>query len=72
MEVKIDPFIHDMNKLRQNISPSGNSFVDVPPARENNSHKMLIIFYRTASNGVDQPQAIVAQFSNHLRKDGAS
>ena len=25
-----------------------------------------------SANGVDQPQAIVAQLGNHLRKDGAS
>jgi hypothetical protein len=49
MEVKIPPFIHDMKNLRQNISPSGNSFVDVPPAREDESHKIPTIFYRTAS-----------------------
>jgi hypothetical protein len=49
MEVKIAPFIHDMKDLRQNISLSVNSFVDVPPGREKESHKMLIIFYRTAS-----------------------
>jgi hypothetical protein len=50
MEVKIAPFIHDIKNLRHNISRSGNPFVDVPPARENESHKMLIIFYRTASH----------------------
>jgi hypothetical protein len=49
IEVKIAPFIHDMKDLRQNISLSVNSFVDVPPAREKESHKILIIFYRTAS-----------------------
>jgi hypothetical protein len=49
MEIEIALFIHDMKNLRQSISRSDNSFVDVPPARENESHKMLAIFYRTAS-----------------------
>jgi hypothetical protein len=50
MEVKIAPFIHAMENLRQNISPFGNPFVDAPPVRENESHKMPTIFYRTASD----------------------
>src|SRR3954454_25093195 len=49
MEVKIAPFIHDMKNLCQDISLFGNSFVNVLAIRENKSHKMLIIFYRTAS-----------------------
>src|SRR5688500_18921909 len=49
MEVEIAPFIHNVGNLYQSISRSDNSFVDVPPARENKSHKMLTIFYRTAS-----------------------
>jgi hypothetical protein len=51
MEVEIALFIHDMKNLRQSISRSESSFVDVPPARENASNKMLAIFYRTASDG---------------------
>ena len=47
--LKIAQIIHDMKNLRQNISQSGNSFVDVPPTREKESRKMLILFYRTAS-----------------------
>jgi hypothetical protein len=54
VEVKIAPFIHDMKNLRQNTSRSGNPFVDAPPARENESHKMLTIFYRTASETIRQ------------------
>jgi len=47
--LKIAPIIHDMKNLRQNIPLSVNSFIDVPPKHENESHKMLIIFYRAAS-----------------------
>jgi hypothetical protein len=50
MEIEIALFIHDMKNLRQSISRSDNSFVDVPLARENESHKMFPIFYRTASD----------------------
>ena len=60
MEVKIAPFIHGMENLRQNISLSGNPFVDVPPVRENESHKMLTIFYRTASDSTVNSTATVA------------
>ncbi len=49
MEVEIALFIHNMKNFRQSSSQSDNSFVDVPPARENESHKMLAIFYRTTS-----------------------
>jgi hypothetical protein len=49
MEVEIALFILDLKNFRQSISRSDNSFVDVPPARENASNKMLAIFYRTAS-----------------------
>src|SRR4051812_6122683 len=38
-----------MKNLRQNTSYFGSSFVDVLPKRENESPKMLNIFYRTAS-----------------------
>jgi hypothetical protein len=51
MEVEIALFIHDMKNLRQSISRFDNSFVDIPPTRENESHIMLAIFYRTASKG---------------------
>ena len=63
MEVEIASFIHDMKNLRQSISQSDNSFVDVPPARENESNKMLAIFYRTASDSTVlkvQPVALSA------------
>jgi hypothetical protein len=49
MEVEIALFIYDMKNFRQISSQSNNFFVDVPPARENESHKMLAIFYRTTS-----------------------
>jgi hypothetical protein len=49
MEVEIALFILDLKNFRQSISRSDNSFVDVPPTREKESHKMLAIFYRTAS-----------------------
>src|SRR3954451_17563917 len=39
-----------MKNLCQDISLFGNSFVNVLAVRGNKSHKMLIIFYRTASN----------------------
>jgi len=38
-----------MKNVCQNISLSSNSFVDVLPAHEKKSRKMLILFYRTAS-----------------------
>jgi hypothetical protein len=50
MEVKFAPFIHDMKNLCQNIPLFDSFFVDAPPARENESHKMPTIFYRTASD----------------------
>jgi hypothetical protein len=49
MEVEIALFILDLKNFRQSISRSDNSFVDVPPTREKESHKMLAIFCRTAS-----------------------
>jgi len=52
MEVEIALFILDLKNFRQSISRSDNSFVDVPPARENASNKMLAIFYRTASKNL--------------------
>jgi hypothetical protein len=50
MEVKIALFIHDMKNPCHNISLAGNSIVYVPPTREKESRKMLITFYRTASD----------------------
>jgi hypothetical protein len=50
MEVKTAQFIYGMNNLCQNISRTGSSVVDVPPTREIESRKILVTFYRTASN----------------------
>ena len=49
--IEIALFIYDMKNPGQSISPDDNFFVYVPPAREKESHKILAIFYRTASQG---------------------
>ena len=49
MEVKTAPLTYNMKTLCQNISHTGNFIVYVPPAREKELRKMLITFYRTAS-----------------------
>jgi hypothetical protein len=49
IEVKTAPLTHDMKKVFQNISHTGNFIVYAPPKRERRLFKMLSKFYRTAS-----------------------
>src|ERR687898_564871 len=52
--LKLLHFIQDMKNFHQNISPSVNSFANAPPLHENESHKLLSIFYRTASKSLER------------------